>query len=295
MSTDVVAPATEAGVKPKPSELIIPRLSFSESMSLIQKTKLVGGVPIPEHLLGDQAEGLDMIGGMVKPLRLRVVQSMSKELKALGFAEGDVVVTPINVKIGDKSNPFQAIILLSWADYLCLNPRGCGLFWIRSQSADIRSMEAQKARKFVKEPLPEGGKDSKGVPYQLEYVKACNFILWLPEHNIAAIATWMKGECKYGEAFASLMMARGMSVYNSMYELSVNQRTNARNETWDGLTASNSKFNRSFTPEDIKPAMAGMYSYYREQWAAQNIDAGYDDMTDPQENAGSEKVDTSEY
>lgn len=294
MSTDKVTPdVVPVTATPAAGTLVVNKPNLAEAMSMIERTKIVGGAAIPAHMKDDEAEGLDMLGGMVKPLRLRVVQSMSKELKALGFAEGDVVVTPINVKVGDKANPIKVIVLLTWADYLCLNPRGCGLFWIRSQSSDPRSIEAQKARKFVKEPLPEGGRDSKGQPYQIEYVKACNFILWLPEHNIAAIATWMKGECKYGEAFSSLLMARGVSVYNSQYQLTCAGRTNARSETWDGLSAGNSPDNNGWTPEALKPAMAGMHHYYRQQWSNQNLDAGYDDMTEPQENAST--VDTSEY
>ena len=168
MSTDqttVVPVSTEqisVAAKPASAQLITNVLSLSECMAMVKKDKLVGGEPIPDYLLEDKAEGLDMIGGMVKPMRLRVVQSLSKELKAAGnFSDGDAVVTPINVKVGDKANPIDAIVLLAWADYLCLNPRGAGLFWIRSSSTDIRSMEAQKARKMVKEPLPEGTIDPK--------------------------------------------------------------------------------------------------------------------------------------
>jgi len=292
VSPETVVVSSTAGASPAGTVTIIDkRPNLSESLAMIDRTKIVGGIAIPEGMIGEAVEGLDMIGGMVKPLRIRVVQAMSKELKALGFAEGDVVVTPINVKIGDRANPFNAICLLSWADYLCLNPRNCGLFWIRSQSSDPRSIEAQKARKFAKEPLPEGGKDPKGQPWMIEYVKACNAIFWLPEHNIAAIATWMKGECKYGEALASLLMARGVSIYNSMYQVSCCERTNARSEKWDGLTVGNSPSNNGWTPENLREPMAGMHRYYRDLWSAQNLDAGYDEMTEPQES----KVDTSEY
>lgn len=300
MSTDqttVVPVSTEqisVAAKPASAQLITNVLSLSECMAMVKKDKLVGGEPIPDYLLEDKAEGLDMIGGMVKPMRLRVVQSLSKELKAAGnFSDGDAVVTPINVKVGDKANPIDAIVLLAWADYLCLNPRGAGLFWIRSSSTDIRSMEAQKARKMVKEPLPEGTIDPKTKQvYQIEYVKACNVLMFLPQHGITVLATWMKGEAKYGEAFSTLMMARGLSPYASMYQLSVCQRTNSRNESWDGLNAANSPTNRGFCPQEILPAMRGMHLHYRAQFEAANIDAGYDDMTD---SVDPQKVDTSEY
>lgn len=288
----VVVPVATEPAKPASTQLITKPLSLSESMAMIDRTKIVGGEAIPDYLKEDTAEGLDMVGGMIKPLRLRVVQSMSKELKDLGFAEGDAVVTPINVKVGDRANPINAIVLLSWADYLCLNPRGAGLFWIRSSSTDQRSIEAQKARKMAKEDLPEGTIDPKTKQvYQIEYVKACNFLMFLPEHSITVLATWMKGEAKYGEAFSTLLMARGVSVYASQYQLTIAKRTNARNESWDGLTASNSPDNRGWCPQELLPAVRGMHNHYKEQWAAANIDAGYDDMTEPQ----GEKVDTSEY
>jgi hypothetical protein len=228
---------------------------------------------------------------MIKPSRLRVVQKTSDSLKELGFSESDAVVTPLNLKVGDRANAFDAIVLLSWADFLCLNPRGCGLFWIRSSSTDARSIEAQKARKYTKEPLPEGGKDSKGNPYQLEYVKACNFLLFLPLHNIVVLATWMKGECKYGENFSSLIGARGIDCYKSMFSLICKKHVNARGESWDGIEASNSPNNSGWCPKEILPAMKGLHYFFRDQWAARNIDAGYDDMTEPQ----TESVDTREF
>lgn len=302
-TTDTVEPTTTVVVRPAEqpatAQLITNanRLTLNESLAKIERTRIVGGQMIPEYLSDDQSEGLDMMGDMVKPLRLRVVQSLSKSLKEAGFSDGDAVLVPINVKVGDKANPLNAVVLLSWAEYLCLNPRNCGQFWIRESTTDARSEIAQKVRKYAKdrklekELLPEGGKDSKGNLYTLEYVKACNFILWLTDHNIACMATWMKGEQKYGEAFSSLVQARGLSVYTGHYQLSVQTRTNASNESWDGLSAGNSPSNAGWCLEAIKESMKGMHQFYRDQWAAQNIDAGYDDMTEPQ--AG--KVNTDEF
>lgn len=291
-TTVVVRPTATT---PAAGQLITSRLSFNQCMAMIKKDKVVGGAPIPDYLTEDgvdTGDGLDMLGDMIKPSRLRVVQSMSKELKDLGFAEGDAVVTPINQKVGDRANSMDVIVLLAWADYLCLNPRGAGLFWIRSSSTDPRSVEATKARKMEKEPIPEGTIDPKTKSvYMMEYVKACNFLLYLPNEGIVVLATWMKGECKFGEAFSSLLMARSVDIYKSMFRLSVQKRTNARNESWDGLSASNSPTNSGWCPKELLPAMKGLHLYYRDQWAAKNIDANYDDMTEPQV----EKVNTDEF
>lgn len=292
----VAAPPAE--VKPVSNvSIITPKVSLAATMAKINKDKSVGGIAVPDYIKEEceQAEGLDMMGDMIVPNRLKVVQALSNDMKEAGYSEGDVVVTPINVKVGDEANAIDCVVLLSWAEYLLINPRGASdLYWLRDRSTDPRSEIAVKARNRVKAPLPEGGTDKKtGQPFQMEYVKASNFLIWLVDHNVAAIATFMKGEGKYGDAFASLVTSRGLAIYGGLYRLTCNTRTNKGGDKWKGLTAGNSSQNQGFCPHGLIEPMKELHRYYKEQWANQNISVNYDDMTDPQTEGP--KVDTSEY
>lgn len=274
-----------------------PKVSLAATMAKINKDKSIGGIAIPDYIKEEceQAEGLDMMGDMIVPNRIKVVQALSNDMKDAGYSEGDVVVTPINVKVGDEANALDCVVLLSWAEYLIINPRGVSdLYWLRDRTTDPKSVIAMKARNRVKEPLPEGGVDPKTkMPYQMEYVKAANFLVWLVDHNVAAIATFMKGEGKYGDAFASLITSRGLAVYGGMYRLSCNTRTNKSGDKWKGLTAGNSPVSQGFCPMNLVEPMKELHRYYKDQWANQNISVNYDDMSDQE--SGGQKVDTSEF
>lgn len=296
--TTIVPPAEVKPAEANPGSVVSiigPKVSLASTMAKINKDKSIGGIAVPDYIKeeSEQAEGLDMMGDMIVPNRLKVVQALSNDMKALGYAEGDVVVTPINVKVGDEANALDCVVLLSWAEYLIINPRGVSdLYWLRDRSTDPKSVIAMKARNRVKEVLPEGGVDPKTKqPYQMEYVKAANFLVWLVDHNVAAIATFMKGEGKFGDAFASLITSRGLAIYGGLYRLSCNTRTNKSGDKWKGLSAGNSEINQGFCPRNLLEPMKELHRYYKEQWANQNISVNYDDMSETE----GTKVDTSEY
>lgn len=290
----VVPVATAA----EPTTLIVPKKAdLATTLASIKRDTVVGGLSIPDYVKEgcESADGLDMMGDMVTPPRLKVVQALSKDMKALGFSEGDMVVTPINVKVGDEANPLDVVVLLSWAEYLCINPReATDLFWLRDRTIDSKSQLAAKCRNRVKEPLPEGGLDKNKQPLQIEYAKASNFLVWLVDHNMAVVVTFLKGEGKYGDAFASLVNSRNLAVYSGMYQMKCVTHQNKRSDQWKGISVGNSPSNQAFCPRELLQPMKELYHSYREQWANQNINVNYDDLQDdPAERKAD--VGTTEY
>lgn len=289
-STQPVPVSGTVSVIPKKTELAV-------TMASIPRSTVVGGAAIPDYIKEacPTAEGLDMMSDMITPPRLKVVQALSKDMKAAGFAEGDMVITPINVKVGDEANPLDVIVLLSWAEYLCINPReATDLFWLRDRSIDNKSQLAAKCRNRVKEPLPEGGVDKNKQPLQMEYAKASNFLVWLVDHNIAVVVTFLKGEGKYGDAFASLVTCRNLATYSGLYQLKCVTHKNQKGDEWKGINAGNSPRNQAFCPRELIQPMKELHQQYREQWANQNIAVDYDDLQGEPGPAKS-TVDTSEY
>ena len=146
----------------------------------------------------------------------------------------------------------------------------------------------------MKEALPEGGVDKNKQPLQMEYAKASNFLVWLVDHNMAVVVTFLKGEGKYGDAFASLVNSRNLAVYTGMYQLKCVTHSNKKGDDWKGISVGNSPNNQAFCPRELIQPMKELYLSYRTQWANQNIAVDYDDL---QGEPGPAKtaVDTSEY
>lgn len=253
--------------------------SVEQAMASLTKTRstVVGGEAIPDYLREEMPEGLDTVQEVATPPRIRIVQALSNDLKALGFVEGDVVLTPLNVKIGNESTPVDCNVLLTWCDYLALNPRdAANLPWIHDRTIDGKSALAQRCRNRDKEELP-GMRGRKGEALYIEFVRALNFLVWLPDHSITATVSFMKGEARYGDAFASLIAARGLAIYSGVYRLNCCEHANKSGDKWKGFTVSNSPTNGGFILQTHVEPLKAMHRHFKALMNSAQLTAAYDE------------------
>lgn len=161
----------------------------------------------PSYLANTPAYDLSAFREYSRPSRIIVVQAMSGPPIKPPFKEGDIIITPQMIKIGDIETPFSFTPIYFFADFLCMNPvevRGQVPF-IRERSLDPNSTVAKKARAFIKEPYPEN------KAYQIKYVQNLNFCVIvhsedIPETPIAM--SFNRGTFKVGQSMNGLILDR---------------------------------------------------------------------------------------
>jgi hypothetical protein len=238
---------------------------------------------IPDYLQEEtEVEGLDAISKMTVPPRVKVVQDMSRELKALGFQVGDIVLSPANIKIGDAANPLHVTPVFSWTEFLALNDRKSGQFFIREKTSDTRSKLARDAKNRLAYPNPEGAKiQGQTEPWKVTCVEALNFICYLHGPGLFALITFMKAETKYGRKLATLIELRQRSIYAGVYCLEVGEHANQGGDVWQGFNPSNSALiNQGWTPREMLPMMSAEYRKMKDVFESNMLDASYEDPTD---------------
>ncbi len=241
----------------------------------------VGGLIIPDDIPDDR-EGLDDLIGMIKPLRVKVVQALSDEKKTGKASEGDVLLKPVDVKIAALGESITIVPIFSFTEYLALNPRGLvaarpELYWLRDSSRDAKSTIAHKARNRVTEDNPEGAINREtNQPWQVQYVVAYNYVVWLVRDNTMALLTFMKGEAKYGERLGQLIQLRNRSMYTGQYDLTIEKHRNQRGDEWVGLTPANCK-ESPWAPAALRDMLKDQRAKLVEAYNSATLVTEYDD------------------
>lgn len=158
------------------------------------------GIEVPKG--SRSAWGMDSYS---KPARIIVVQALSKAPLKPPFKEGDVVLTPKMIKIGDSETPFTITPIGFFTDFLALNPQGTQP-WIKERSFDPASDVGKKAKAFTKVLVP--GTTDKFV----KYVTNLNFIFFIhgyPDLEEMPIhVSFNRGIYKVGQSFITLIQDR---------------------------------------------------------------------------------------
>jgi hypothetical protein len=279
---NTVTPVTTVAAVPAVAVPAATEQATTELSVAQPRTILAGGMIVPDYLSETEVEGLDSISKMTVPPRVKVVQDMSRELKALGFQVGDIVLSPANIKIGDAASPLHVTPVFSFTEFLALNDRKSGQFFIREKTSDPRSKLARDAKNRLSYPNPEGAKiQGQTEPWKVTCVEALNFICYLHGQGLFALITFMKAETKYGRKLATLVELRQRSIYAGVYCLEVGEHTNQGGDVWQGFNPSNSALiNQGWTPKEMLPAMSAEYKKMKEAFESSMLDAVYEDPTD---------------
>lgn len=263
VSVPVVGPAPAA-----PVTILAPRVA-------------VGGLAVPDYIEDDR-EGLDDLAGMLRPQRLKIVQDLSEEKKSGEYAPGDVLLKPVDIKVATANSALTVRVIFSYTEFLIINSRPLiaarpDLYWLRERTLDGRSELAHKARNRVMEPAPENVIDSKTKqPAQIEYVVAINHVVWLVRDQVLALATFMKGETKYGERLGQLVAMRNKSTYAGQYDLEVAIHKNKNGDQWYGFTPKNSE--TPWTPQAELEQMKALRAKVKQAFDTQTLEADYEDV-----------------
>lgn len=171
-----------------------------------------------------------------RPPRIKIVQAMSQPPIKPPFKDGDIIVTPQNVKIGDMETPFTFVPIHFFPTWICLNPlqmKGT-LPSIREFSMDPESELAKKCKDFkLKEKCPENPE------YVLKYSETLNFMIVIediPELADMPIHLFFsRGEYMTGQKFIGDIQLRKAPRYACRFRAASNMHTNKQSNRWHGL------------------------------------------------------------
>lgn len=299
MSTNEVTPVPAPAPAPVPAPAPAPVLTPAAPMlaealatpapvpapeaSSIPAVASVGGVPagviaapsrpvdMPDYIEegGEQEEALVKV---IRPPRIKIVQDLSKKVKqAFGLANGDVVLLPLGIKLGDLSAPILVTPIFWYSEYVALNPReATALPMIRERKLSELSETARKAKQRVSEPCPE-------LPAKnITYAEVLNFIVYVHGYNVTAMVNFLKGEYSSGSNFAALIKQRGARCFACVYELVPGVHTNRNGDEWYGFDARNcAEF--SWVSPDLYNKFKAENAKFKESFDAGLIEAELDE------------------
>lgn len=206
----------------------------------------------------EDTTGMDGLGKIITPPRLKIIQgSASPELKA-EFNEGDLIISPQNilvspVKLNDnqkptgEGEPFAFVPVCWFIDYLVENPidyKGTEPY-IRDRSTDPNSDIGRRARNpdTWTAPHPERPVDAQGKHQFIRFVECYNFVVFpLGIDELAGmpiVLSFSKTTHKVGSNLASLLSMRGGGpIYGHVFQLHSKAENNAKGDYY-GLVVSN--------------------------------------------------------
>lgn len=160
------------------------------------------------------------IAKLLSPPRMKIVQSQSGiQFKGDGkFKDGDILIIPQMIKIGDLNTEFTFVPLHFFPTYCCFNPWDLKdqLQYIREMSFDVESIVGKKALAFRNEQCPENAR------YEIEYRKVINVFAKIegdfgsdaPEY---VTQIFNKGEYSTGQVLVDLVIKRPADRYVQKY------------------------------------------------------------------------------
>lgn len=198
---------------------------------------------LPDFMREDQDLGMEKLSQHIRPPRVKVLQSNRSSAYA-AFKEGEVILTPLGLRVAELGQPFWFIPLLFYPEYCIVNPlelKGT-LSMIRERTLDVNSPIAAKARdpeRRRSESCPENAK------YNLSYVEYLTYICVIigvdgVPPNLPVSMSFSGAEHRTGSQLASLLKLRGCAIFGNVFEACVpkNKRENAKG-SWFGLNVSN--------------------------------------------------------
>lgn len=170
-----------------------------------------------------------------KPPRIKVVQALSRPPVKPPFKEGDVVVVPQLVKIGDNEEPFTFVVVHFFPSWVCLNPiqmQGT-LRSIREFSMDPQSDVAKNAKSFAKIKCPENPE------FYLKYNETLNFFVILEGHpdldDMPVHLFFSRGGYQVGQQLIGELQLRKAPRYACRFRACSASLTNKQGQAWQAL------------------------------------------------------------
>lgn len=155
--------------------------------------------------LGGSGQDLAHMRQYMKPSRIKVIQKTSGDVYKSKFRDGDIIIEPQMIKIGDTENEFNFTPLIMFPTFIAANPYGVKPF-IAEMSFDDKSDIAKKARAFIKTPYP--GKQNAFITYGqvLNFLVRVHGIADLPNTPLGMI--FRSAEYKTGQILLGLIEDR---------------------------------------------------------------------------------------
>ena len=193
----------------------------------------------PNYLAEITPEQIDNtdLSTFAKPPRIKIVQAMTKPpIKPL-FKDGDIIVLPQSIALGNTENPFTFTPIHFFPSWICLNPIQLQgqLRGIREYTLDPKSDIAKKAKSFVKEKCPENQE------YYLKYNETLNFIVVVDNEEVQDIPLHLffaAGEYKTGQILIGNIQARKAPRYACRFRSASGLHTGPKGQ-WYGLDITN--------------------------------------------------------
>lgn len=170
------------------------------------------------------------------PPVITIVQGNAKREIAEKFDQGSVIAMPLEVEIAVKGQPFDFIPLTMWSLYTGWTPRqrAAGVPPFVATSRDPTSIEARKARAFVKEPSTE-------YNCEVQWRETLCFAVYLLNSEVKTPCIMMFGSTgfKAGQTLALWVMSKEKFVppYAQIYSGSTELKSNNQG-TWYTLGVS---------------------------------------------------------
>lgn len=170
-----------------------------------------------------------------RPPRIKVVQALTGPPIKPPFKEGDIIIVPQNVKIGDAETPFTFVVIHFFPTWICLNPiqmKGT-LPSIREYSADPTSALAKKCKAFAKEQCPENPQ------LYLKFSETFNMMIVIEDNpELADIPIHMffaRGEYNTGQKLLGDILLRKAPRYACRFRATSGEHINKQSNRWFGL------------------------------------------------------------
>jgi hypothetical protein len=174
-----------------------------------------------------------------KPPQIKIIQAQTGPPYKPPLKQGDVIVKPRNIKIGDYETPFTFVPIHFFPSWVCLNPidmKGI-LPTVREYSLDPTSELAKKCKSFAKEKCPENEK------LTLKFSETLNFMIILEDNpdfvDMPIHLFCSRGEYVTGQQFVGDIQLRKAPRYACRFRAASGLHHNNKNQTWDGLNIYN--------------------------------------------------------
>lgn len=191
----------------------------------------------PAYLQNVEVEDQSDLRKILSPPRLKVIQKTTGIKFKPQFKDGDIIILPDMVKIGDQETEFTFVPLHFFQSFACFNPWKMKdtLPYVREQTLDENSVIAKKAKAFISEDCPENKKE------KIEYRSVLNFMIRvvaptdikLPELPLTLLCN--KGEFQQGRILSELITARNAPRYVQQYNGIAKYRSGKGDGDWFGI------------------------------------------------------------
>jgi len=204
---------------------------------------------LPDFMREDAQKqvGLEVAKTLVKPMRLKIVQPLSKAMHEKGFGDGDMVLMPLGAPVAAmprlpngqpdyaKAATFNFTPIFLYKEYCKQNDvNRAELPFIADRSFDPQSDIAMRALnpKRRQEPYPDG---SAGKLTYAEHINVIARLVNCPATSQPVLLTFFKGEHFVGSNLCTILVHRSAPPYGNILSLKVGPHKNKVGQTWPGF------------------------------------------------------------